>query len=680
MRQSSIFIVAVLLLAISYLYQQNGSLRGFIVQLPAEGISSTAAALGKKVATKSSSVIRFNDSSSESNQHPGASYQNQSLAGRIAAPPPPSIATSNAGAGAADDFMAELETTSNATTFTAPTSTGWLSSILLVPMVNKTCSVEFVISDMSICYFGENIFDKIALKVVLCLLEHKFGCAVASLRIVDVETETAPSRCFYVRPLSASTVVNRTTNDLSWAHKDSIYLLPFLVPDFYAMPTMYLNAVPHYCRLGRVRLTKKHLKKTVTFIGFEKTGWRDLYETLKFCDYIGTSTREGLLIADSLRIPAVAVDVNISINHPMISNVDIRNKRNYGSRPAPFSPRQGRLNYTRAEPIAQSFPFELFTTRPEVHDSSLEKGNRTLVIIIGSLRGGEKAWQSLYKKMLDVNSADLALMVGETNSSKTASLYERATYVWEFPEYDDWADAIDTIDGPGWRTKLRFNKNIGVLGGALGSRGSGAIIFMARYWLIQRIEELKLQEKYDRFVVTRADFFYRCPQDLSQFDEKYVWVPSGRDWGGINDRQVIASSDLIVKVLNVLPPLIKNPVKYYQRILQTTPEGQIWLQWTIDGIYPDYVRRFPATMYTSFVDGDKSRWGSQSMGLELGETEDGVFPKYTPEYHFAKCFCEGGKVADQYTLQLNWTYSGAKQYFVCTSPTSNISHSSTGKM
>lgn len=92
--------------------------------------------------------------------------------------------------------------------------------------------------------------------------------------------------------------------------------------------------------------------------------------------------------------------------------------------------------------------------------------NTSLVIIMGNLRGGEKAWESLYTNVLDVNNADLALMIGEESTNSTQSLYPnntlsgRARYIWTFPEYGDWADAVDLINGSEWRQTVlpRFMK------------------------------------------------------------------------------------------------------------------------------------------------------------------------------------------------------------------------------
>ena len=68
--------------------------------------------------------------------------------------------------------------------------------------------------------------------------------------------------------------------------------------------------------------------------------------------------------------------------------------------------------------------------------------NRTLVILNGSPRCGDPAWNSLYTQLLDVNNADLALAFGES-LDWNSSLYSRAKYIWEFPELEDWGEALD---------------------------------------------------------------------------------------------------------------------------------------------------------------------------------------------------------------------------------------------
>ena len=72
-----------------------------------------------------------------------------------------------------------------------------------------------------------------------------------------------------------------------------------------------------------------------------------------------------------------------------------------------------------------------------------QQGNRTIVFLIGNLRCGEPAWESLFKNVLDFNSADLGLVVGASDEKyNDASLWKRAKYVFREKEYDDWGDAL----------------------------------------------------------------------------------------------------------------------------------------------------------------------------------------------------------------------------------------------
>lgn len=193
--------------------------------------------------------------------------------------------------------------------------------------------------------------------------------------------------------------------------------------------------------------------------------------------------------------------------------------------------------------------------------------NNTLVIVMGSLRGGEYAWHSMYQNLLDLNQADLALAVGY-NPEKNSSLYSRAKYVWEFEEYDDWADALDLIaseynpdyekeSNNSWRNVL-VKEMPYTLGGACGIGGSGGIIFWIRWFISHKIAELKLLNKYDRFVVTRSDHYYLCEHNLTALDPTEVWVPEGEEYGGITDRHVVAPAEKILQVLDILPPVLRH--------------------------------------------------------------------------------------------------------------------------
>jgi hypothetical protein len=283
-----------------------------------------------------------------------------------------------------------------------------------------------------------------------------------------------------------------------------------------------------------------------------------------------------------------------------------------------------------ADRTAASFPFDLFETQQ----------NKTLVIIIGSIRGGEIAWKSMYKNVLDLNSADLALVIGERPAkNRTSSLYGRAKYVYEFPEFDDWADAIDLINGTGWRDDLLpyAYENAGLFGAADGRKGSGAVIFMARWYVSKMFEKYGLKERYDRFVLTRADHYYGCAHDLSLLDPDFVWVPEGQEFGGVTDRHMICNSGQIMEALDIYPNVVRHPKKYVDHFwFHRNPEQLIKRRWMEANIWDD-VRQFDRVMFTCAEDGDETRWKKKSA-IRAAE---GVYLKYELEYNNTKCICSG---------------------------------------
>lgn len=278
--------------------------------------------------------------------------------------------------------------------------------------------------------------------------------------------------------------------------------------------------------------------------------------------------------------------------------------------------------------------------------------SKTLVIIIGSLRGGQIAWESLYKNSLDPSNADLALMIGKPRQEYADStIVKRAKYYWEVEEYEDWADAIDLIDGPGWRSSilplLQRNRTIdgqadsmltgdNIFGGVKGYRGSGAIIFMFRWFLTQKLKENNLVNQYDRFVITRADHYYACPFDLQQLDSSKLWSPQGNEgYGGLTDRYLIVPAKDVLIALDILPHMLSNYDDYDSCLkddYECNPEALIAHRFRLGGLeVSDY---FPRTFFTCAAKGDTSRW--MPIGKLLPE---GVHMKYPGEYKKALETC-----------------------------------------
>ena len=270
--------------------------------------------------------------------------------------------------------------------------------------------------------------------------------------------------------------------------------------------------------------------------------------------------------------------------------------------------------------------------------------NRTLVILMGTLRCGEAAWETLYKNVLDVNNADLALMVSENDyndrgggsdedektinkttrsknilknafNNKTivttygnypnASLYQRAKYVWTHPEYEEWADALDTVvnttihpNRSFWRTEI-WEKQIGdkpkqwgMLGGVFGTPSSGGIQNMVRHWLRQRLIQNDIVDKYDYFMVTRTDQYYVCPiyiasqTQMPHIDEK-IYLPSSRGYGGYYDRLYVTSSKYILDSLDIISPFLNDFSKKRYPSFMYNPECLLKAGWDRKSIKVD---------------------------------------------------------------------------------------------
>lgn len=306
---------------------------------------------------------------------------------------------------------------------------------------------------------------------------------------------------------------------------------------------------------------------------------------------------------------------------------------------------------------AAAVPAAVTTTieRPINIDSNAKralKTNSSLVIIMGNLRGGEQAWHSLYRNVLDANSADLALIIGQRkrqnygNPYPNSTLYTRAKYVWTFHEYDDWADAIDLVFNgtTTWRqTHLPYftKKRAGLLGGVANHEGSGAIIFMIRWFLAQRlITNPNILNQYERFVLTRADHYYQCQHSYQYLDlsNDTMWIPGqGENYGGFTDRHLIVSRNNILDALDIFPTLFQQQVinngTFQEWIAPGNPESilkRVWMSKKLN------VKRTERVMFTCATELDSSRW-KRAKGDVPGIP--GLLKKYESEYNETQLNC-----------------------------------------
>lgn len=623
----------------------------------------------------------------------------------------------------------------------------FIETLPTVPVVFEYgCAVKFSDPRFSFCIHGseeKGALHSFQIDVVTRLLEHRFECVASGLRIHRiVNDERGREICVWVQATASQQhlilegdyiwgsellqlspaltersylVEGRLVEQLTKAPAvgHPAYLLAFLYQDFYPLPIRKEGVEPTYCFAPDPKFEDQEILD-LSYLNTTKRlllsrHWRVVLQEARFCDYIGASSVEGLIVADSIGVPAMIVNKAASIKrtlhyesgfnnggkHMFGPIEDLTNLENYPQQRPLHTPALDLHNASLAQAIAESFPFELFSTRvpalqKNVWSPAEAISNKTLVIVIGSLRGGEVCWKSMYRNLLDENNADLALMIGNISTSGTStsivsSMYKRAKHVWAFPEYDDWSDAIDQIDGSQeWRKTLLPNivpKRAGTLGGADGRPGSGAIIYMARYWVAEKLEQLNLTARYERFVITRSDHYYSCAQDLSKLDARYMWVPTGEDYGiGITDRHLICNQGHILKALDVLPTFVKNPTRLFKNKLNVNPESFLRFAWTIQSLWPHQIRRFPRTMFVVAVSGDGTRWGRVHNNIKkktnLVVTADGEMTiKYRGEYDFANCFCNSNGVATSsangnITLLFGHTkwngFTNARQQWDCT--------------
>ena len=269
-----------------------------------------------------------------------------------------------------------------------------------------------------------------------------------------------------------------------------------------------------------------------------------------------------------------------------------------------------------------------------------------LVILIGQGRGGEYAWKSLKKNVLEPLHADLATYF--TAESKSDMLQSMARYSWQLPEYDDWGVAMDKMSSecevnPGQWRKLCEIPGImlgGVNGCGDGGSGSGGILLAFRHAVSQKLTELALWEKYKYFILTRADHVYLCTHpNPSTMDQGSIWVPEGESYGGFTDRHLVATSSLFRKAIDFKQTVLCHADEWFSRLSgQGGINLEILLQrmWAYQGLS---VKSFPRCMFAVRMPGDKTRW-SQGSVVDSITQFGGMTAKYTAEIGLSEAYCK----------------------------------------
>jgi hypothetical protein len=192
-----------------------------------------------------------------------------------------------------------------------------------------------------------------------------------------------------------------------------------------------------------------------------------------------------------------------------------------------------------------------------------------LVAVVGTTRAWELTWESFSANVLDELGADLALCVGDRDRGPNP-FYERAKYVWEAHEPEDWADAYDeAAENLSWRSLLRPGDHL--LGGIRDTEqpqpGAGALTIYMRWFLKRSLEGTGIARDYDWLVLTRSDFLWPLPHpDLRLLSERRIYAFDGEQWGGICGRHLVVHRRLAERLLGLYDPVFTDPHALRRRL------------------------------------------------------------------------------------------------------------------
>eukprot|EP01035_Chromulina_nebulosa_P041619 gene41619-56326_t len=289
-----------------------------------------------------------------------------------------------------------------------------------------------------------------------------------------------------------------------------------------------------------------------------------------------------------------------------------------------------------------SVPIESYAVifkEPNAQDGTTKSGNKTLVLIIGSIRGGEAAHWTFYRHFLDLNNADCAIM-GSHRHRKLGSFYSRCKYIWEIKHFPHLSDPLALVEvGRNISPIGQWRNYQGKVNRVLYWEGSAPITLFSRWAAKQMFFKYKLHDLYDRFVITRSDHFYACDHNLSVLSNtSKIYIVEGEDYNGVNDRHWICSRADVFKCLSIVDKVALNSTPYEEIDMASFRANlESLLQYRLQEmrLLPRVVR-FWRPMFVIKTADDDNKY-SPTGGLvrydeKYIEDRFGVYPKYLNEY------------------------------------------------
>ncbi|CAF3962776.1 unnamed protein product, partial [Adineta steineri] len=236
--------------------------------------------------------------------------------------------------------------------------------------------------------------------------------------------------------------------------------------------------------------------------------------------------------------------------------------------------------------------------------------------------------------------------------------------IWTVPEYTDWGVVFEMI-----AKTCHVNSNIGkwrkyckipgqFMGGVANCSHSGSAgILLAFRWLVQqKILEFNLLDKYDWFILTRADELYLCNHhDFLEMNKNHALLPTGENYGGWSDRHIIGKSSNFLKMMNITTELVCKSDFWFRTLKRLRGEVNLEsIQKVIWAHMKLQVSEFPRSMFTVKREQDATRWSNgishaavQTFGLKI---------KYPDEFTAAVKHCKITNVTNSLkdTQHYNW--------------------------
>lgn len=147
-------------------------------------------------------------------------------------------------------------------------------------------------------------------------------------------------------------------------------------------------------------------------------------------------------------------------------------------------------------------------------------------------------------------------------------------------------DAIQNVSGctGDWRAILKVGDQwLGGIRGEGEHPGSAGILLFFRWFLLRHLQQGMLLQAYDRFVVTRSDYYYEVMHPpLSLLPADYIWIPDGEGWGGVTDRHIIVPRRHLEAALDIATDIVCRTTEMAEQMLAITDRwnleqgGQRW--------------------------------------------------------------------------------------------------------